>query len=58
MGWITSHSHDGKDDRIGRHVDVYHADDKTGKRDEPHSQDMKISYDENKTPVQDIKPPK
>jgi hypothetical protein len=57
MPWKTSKPHDGKDDRIGRHVDVYHTDDR-GKRDQPHSEDCKISRDESKPLVRDINPPK
>ena len=57
MGTKTSKPHDGKDERIGRHVDVYHSDDR-GKRDQPHSKDLKVSYDESKTVVRDINPPK
>ncbi|MGC8776214.1 MAG: hypothetical protein ACP5QN_02800 [Minisyncoccia bacterium] len=56
MGWKSSDPHVGKDNRIGRHVDVYHTDDR-GKRDQPHSKDLKISYDENKTLVRDVNPP-
>ena len=56
MGWKSSKPHDSDDNRIGRHVDVYHIND-AGKRDQPHSTDLKISYDENKPVVQDIKPP-
>jgi hypothetical protein len=55
MGWKSSNPHEGKDTRIGRHIDVYHTDDR-GKRDQPHSKDFKISYDENKAIVRDITP--
>ena len=57
MGWKTSKPHDGKDDRIGRHVDVYHTNE-SGKRDRSHNEDAKISYDEKKPMVRDIEPPK
>lgn len=59
MGWKTSKPHYGKDKRIGYHYDIYHVDDKTGKRDLPHSYDIKIEAPTEEKPlIQDIKPPK
>ncbi len=55
--WKSSNPHEGKDGRIGRHIDVYHTDE-SGKRDEPHSKDIKISYDKDKPFVRDVVPPK
>ena len=57
MGWKKSDSHEGTDERIGRHADIYHTD-KRGKRDRSHKEDFKISEDESKPKVLDIKPPK
>jgi hypothetical protein len=54
MAWKSSKPHDGSDTRIGRHIDVYHTD-ASGKRDQPHSSDMKIDYDESKPITQDIR---
>ena len=54
--WKTSHPHEGKDGRIGRHIDVYHTNDE-GKRDQPHSDDVKVDYDEDRPVVRDINPP-
>lgn len=56
MGWKTSSPHGPTDSepRIGRHVDVYHTN-AAGKRDESHSRDMKIDYDERKPTTNDIR---
>ncbi|WKZ27247.1 MAG: hypothetical protein QY311_00615 [Candidatus Paceibacterota bacterium] len=51
--WKASKPHDS-DSPIGRHIDVYHTDDR-GKRDQPHHTDMKIDYDESKPTTQDIR---
>lgn len=56
MGWKPSHPHDSDDPRIGRHIDAYHTDE-DDKRDRPHHEDMKVSYDEDKPLVQDVIPP-
>jgi hypothetical protein len=51
----ASNPHNGKDNRIGRHIDVYEADEETGKRKSSHKNDIKISYDKNKPFMRDIK---
>jgi hypothetical protein len=56
MAWKKSNVHDG-DERLGKHRDIYHVN-KAGKRDRPHSEDLKIDDDPNRTLVQDIIPPK
>lgn len=53
--WKVSKPHESDDDRIGRHVDVEYFDD-SGKKDKSAGK-MKISFDEDKPPVQDIIPP-
>jgi len=57
MGWKPSKSHKGKDSRIGKHFDVYHTD-KSGKRDQPHYKDVKISGESHEPSMRDIHPPK
>ncbi len=56
MGWRTSNPHSSDDPRIGRHVDVECYDDR-GQKDKSAGK-MKISYDESKPVVQDVRPPK
>jgi hypothetical protein len=57
MGHQASHTHDSDDERIGKHIDVYHTN-SAGQRDQSHRTDLKISYDPNKPFVRDIEPPK
>lgn len=60
MGWKTSNPHPstGKTAKIGpTHVDVYSTN-SAGKRNQPHSQDFKVSYPSDGKIVHDINPPK
>ena len=62
MGWFTSKEHETKGDDeyksvLGKtHTDTYHTD-SVGKRDQPHSQDLKISGPKFEPSMKDIHPP-
>jgi len=59
MGWKASKEHESKGGtkRIGRtHFDVYHTDD-SGRRDQPHRSDIKISGSPHEPSMRDVHPP-
>ncbi len=56
--WVQENVHSGDDKRLGdTHIDIHHQN-IVGKRDRPHKDDVKISYDRRKPRVRDIWPPR
>lgn len=59
MGWFTSREHETKGDdnyrrKLGStHTDTYYTDDR-GKRDRPHSEDLKVSGSKHEPSMTDI----
>lgn len=58
MGWKASKPHKSSKTMEGKeHFDVYQTD-KTGKRDQPHREDVKISGEPHEPSMRDVHPPK
>jgi len=59
MPWKTSNEHESKGEtaKIGpTHTDSYHTDE-SGKRDRPHSEDVKVSGPKFEPSMRDVHPP-
>jgi len=60
MSWKTGQEHPskGSNERIGpTHTDTYHTNE-AGKRDQPHSSDLKVSGSKHEPSMRDVHSPK